>query len=100
MDGISKAFAATGVRVGWGVGPADIIAQMSALLGHMGAWAPRAEQVGTVALLDEPEAIRAYQASFKRGIQARLDRLHDGLQALARARAARWRASRRWARST
>jgi len=82
VDGISKAFAATGVRVGWGVGPADLIARMSAIIGHMGAWAPRAEQLGTVTLLTQPDAILAYQAIFKRGIQARLDRLHAGLQAL------------------
>ncbi len=82
IDGISKAFAATGVRVGWAVGPTDVIARMSAILGHMGAWAPRAEQVGTVTLLSQPDAIRAYQATFKRGIQARLDRLHAGIQAL------------------
>ena len=82
VDGISKAFAATGVRVGWGVGPADIITKMSALLGHMGAWAPRAEQVGTVALLARPDAMRKYQAEFKRGLQARLDRMHAGLSSL------------------
>ena len=82
VDGISKAFAATGVRVGWAVGPTDVIARMSAIIGHVGAWAPRAEQVGTVALLGQPDAIRAYQATFKRGIQARLDRMHAGLQAL------------------
>jgi len=55
---------------------------MSAIIGHMAAWAPRAEQLGTVTLLTQPDAIRAYQATFKRGIQARLDRLHAGLQAL------------------
>jgi aspartate aminotransferase len=82
VDGISKAFAATGVRVGWAVGPTDVIAKMSALLGHMGAWAPRAEQIGPVGLLAQPDAIRAYQATFKRGLEARLDRLHAGLQAL------------------
>jgi len=82
VDGISKAFAATGVRVGWAVGPTDVIARMSAIIGHVGAWAPRAEQLGTVALLTQPDAIRAYQATFKRGIQARLDRMHAGLQAL------------------
>jgi aspartate aminotransferase len=48
----------------------------------MGAWAPRAEQLGRVTLLTQPEAIRTYQATFKRGIQARLDRMHAGLQAL------------------
>jgi aspartate aminotransferase len=82
VDGISKAFAATGVRVGWGVGPTDVIARMSTLLAHMGAWAPRAEQVGTVALLDDGAAIRAFHATFLRGLEARLDRLHAGLQAL------------------
>ena len=82
VDGISKAFAATGVRVGWAAGPTDVIARMSALIGHIGAWAPRAEQLGTVTLLTQPDAILAYQATFKRGIQARLDRLHAGLQAL------------------
>jgi aspartate aminotransferase len=84
VDGISKAFAATGVRVGWSVGPVDVMARVSLLLGHLGAWAPRAEQFATAALLDNSEAIRAYHAVFKRGVQARLDRLHAGIQALAK----------------
>ena len=33
-------------------------------------------------LLDDPAAIRAFHATFLRGVQARLDRLHSGLQAL------------------
>ena len=44
VDGISKAFAATGIRVGWIVAPADVAGPMSGLLGHVGAWAPKAEQ--------------------------------------------------------
>ncbi len=44
VDGISKAFAATGVRVGWSLGPANVIAKMKAILSHIGAWAPMAEQ--------------------------------------------------------
>ena len=82
VDGISKAFAATGLRVGWGVGPADVMSRMSAVLGHIGAWAPRAEQVATVGLLDDPEGTRAFHAIFRRKVQERLDRLHEGLQAL------------------
>jgi aspartate aminotransferase len=82
VDGISKAFAATGLRVGWGVGPADVMSRMSAVLGHIGAWAPRAEQVATVGLLDDAEAIRTFHAAFLRHLQERLDRLHQGLQAM------------------
>lgn len=82
VDGISKAFAATGLRVGWGIGPVDVITRMSAVLGHIGAWAPRAEQVATVELLDDSDGIREYQAELKRGLQMRLDRLHEGLQAM------------------
>lgn len=82
VDGISKAFAATGLRVGWGVGPVDVISRMSAVLGHVGAWAPRAEQVATVALLDDAAAIREYQDGYKRDLWERLDLLHRRLQAM------------------
>jgi aspartate aminotransferase len=82
VDGISKSFAATGLRVGWGVGPVDVISRMSAVLGHVGAWAPRAEQVATVGLLDDPAAIRAFQEEFLGQLQVRLDRLHAGIQAM------------------
>jgi aspartate aminotransferase len=82
VDGISKAFAATGLRVGWAAGPRDIINRLSAVLGHVGAWAPRAEQVATAALLDDQEAVRTFQAGFVAGLRSRLDLLHDGIQAL------------------
>ena len=82
VDGISKAFAATGLRVGWGVGPVDVISRMSAVLGHVGAWAPRAEQCATAALLEAPDVIRHYQANFKRELELRLDLLHRGFQAM------------------
>ena len=82
VDGISKAFAATGLRVGWAVGPVDVIRQMSAVIGHVGAWAPRPEQVATVELLDDPRAIRDYHRGFLSGVEARLDLLHRGFQAL------------------
>jgi aspartate aminotransferase len=82
VDGISKAFAATGLRVGWGVGPVDVISRMSAVLGHIGAWAPRPEQVATVALLDDPGAIREFESTFQPEVQQRLDRLYAGFQAM------------------
>jgi aspartate aminotransferase len=85
VDGISKAFAATGVRVGWGVGPRAVIAAMKDILGHVGAWAPRAEQVATAELLNDGGAMDAYLARHKGALQARLDRLHDGVSRMAKA---------------
>ncbi len=79
VDGISKAFAATGVRVGWTLGPADVIERMSAILTHVGAWAPRAEQVATVALLDDVEGCAEYHVAFMGGVQRRLDAMYEGL---------------------
>lgn len=47
VDGISKSLSATGVRVGWALGPEDIITKMRAILTHLGAWAPKPEQLAT-----------------------------------------------------
>ncbi len=82
VDGISKAFAATGVRVGWAIGPTDIIARMSAIIGHVGAWAPRAEQIATAKLLESPDVIHAYLGEMKRGIVSRLRAIHEAFQAM------------------
>lgn len=83
VDGISKTFAATGVRVGWAVGPCDVIERMSAILGHVGAWAPRAEQVATARLLRDPEAVRAQAAAMRDAVAVRLQRLHEGFSEMA-----------------
>ena len=83
VDGISKAFAATGVRVGWAAGPPDVIERMAGLLGHVGAWAPRPEQVAVAGLLADDAAIAAYHAGMKRGVETRLTALYDGLAALS-----------------
>lgn len=85
IDGISKAFAATGVRVGWAVGPVDVIKRMSSILGHVGAWAPRAEQVATIGLLNDPEAIAEYHKGYKAGILNRLRLLYRGFDAMGKA---------------
>lgn len=79
VDGISKAFAATGVRVGWAAGPRDIIQPMTSMLAHVGAWAPRAEQVGTAELLHHPQAVDEYSSAMKNGLQQRLDALYSGI---------------------
>jgi aspartate aminotransferase len=82
IDGISKAFAATGVRVGWIVAPTDIAGPMSGLLGHVGAWAPKAEQSATAALLANADAMRSYWSTMIGGVRTRLDALYAGLTAM------------------
>ncbi len=60
LDAVSKSLCATGMRVGWGVMPPAIRKRMADILGHVGAWAPKAEQVAVSHLLDAPEKIAAF----------------------------------------
>ena len=78
VDGGSKCFAATGVRVGWGFGPADIINNMKAIVGHMGAWSPKAEQVAMASFLKDGASVTTYLDSLKERIQASLQTLYKG----------------------
>ena len=82
IDGISKCFAATGVRVGYGFGPASIIEKMKSILGHVGAWAPKAEQVATAHFLPEAATVDAYISRMKSQLQHSLEAFHTGLLAL------------------
>jgi aspartate aminotransferase len=76
VDGISKGFAATGVRVGWTFGPEQIIQKMKSLLGHIGAWAPKPEQVATARFLMHPLAVEEYLQHIKFEIQQRLSHFY------------------------
>lgn len=82
IDAISKVFAATGVRVGWGLGPATVINKMKAILTHIGAWAPMAEQKAVAHYLGNREAIKKYLVHFKAEIEERLQRIYEGFSAL------------------
>lgn len=82
LDGISKAYAATGLRVGWSLAAPAVTERMGAFLGHVGAWAPRPEQVATARLLRDPAAIRTFRARMDAGILARLEALYAGFMDL------------------
>lgn len=82
IDGLSKAFAATGVRVGWGFGPSAVIGKMKSILGHVGAWSPRAEQVATAAFLRDDEAVETYLKQIRGALHARLEGFYQGFQGL------------------
>lgn len=79
VDAISKVFAATGVRVGWSMGPASILNKMKAILSHVGAWAPMAEQKAVARYLLQTEEIKTYLSHFKAEVEERLRRIYNGL---------------------
>jgi aspartate aminotransferase len=84
LDAASKSLCATGLRVGWAVMPPYVRKRMADILGHVGAWAPKAEQIAVAKLLDAPAAIGAFQAGMKAKVKERLDALYDGFMAVRR----------------
>lgn len=84
VDGISKAFAATGLRVGWTLGSPHIIGRMRDIIGHIGAWAPRAEQIATAEFLGQADAIQTYHHQMIRELRVRLDLLYEGFESMRR----------------
>ena len=80
IDGISKAFAATGVRVGWTMAPEEIIIKMRSLNSHVGSWAPMAEQKAVAKFLVNQPALDKYFSHFKKEISERLYTIHAAFQ--------------------
>ena len=82
VDGISKSLAATGVRVGWSMGPKKIIDKMKSILTHIGAWAPKAEQVASAVYLDNLKEYDQFLEEIKTKINDRLVGFYKGFQSL------------------
>ena len=82
IDAISKVFAATGVRVGWAFGPEIILSKMKAILTHVGAWAPMAEQKAVARYLKMDESINQFLYSFRSEVEIRLRSIYEELMLL------------------
>ena len=82
IDGVSKSMAGTGVRVGWANGPQNIISRMRAFVAHMGAWAPRPEQVAVGQFLSELDVVDEFLVGFREQLQLRLDDFYQGFMRL------------------
>ena len=82
IDGMSKAFAGTGVRLGWGFAASHIIKKMRTFISHMGAWAPRAEQFAAGNYLKNTAAIESYLNGFRSEVRNRLTAFYKGFKAL------------------
>lgn len=76
VDGISKCFAATGVRLGWAFGPEPIISKMKQMIAHIGAWSPKSEQIAVARFLSNTAEVEKYMKGFKEELFERLDFLH------------------------
>lgn len=82
VDGISKSLAATGVRVGWTFGPKPVIDKMKSILSHIGAWAPKAEQVATAHFLGNAEAYDQAISDINKKLSDRLNGFYTGFRKL------------------
>ncbi len=85
VDAISKAFASTGLRVGWALGPSDVIVKMGDISTHVGAWAPKPEQVAAAKVLADDAVMDEFLATMRTEVKRRLDALAAGLASLASA---------------
>lgn len=82
MDGVSKAFAGTGLRVAWLLAAPAVARKMGSLLSHVGTWAPHAEQVGVAELLADVDAVREYRSIMDDRIHERLEAVYNGFVAM------------------
>jgi aspartate aminotransferase len=81
-DGVSKAYAGTGLRLGWMLIPPALGARVRDLLSHAGAWAPRPEQSAVAAFLADEEAIAEFRKEMDAKLAERLNAMRDGFEAL------------------
>ncbi len=84
LDAASKSFSATGLRVGWAVMPQGLRQRMADILGHVGSWAPKAEQVAVADLLDDAAAVHAHRDRMSASVRERLALLSEGFAAMKR----------------
>jgi len=82
IDGMSKAFASTGVRLGWGFAAPHVLKKMRTIISHMGAWAPRAEQFAAGNYLAQADKVDTYLNNFRKEIRDRLNGFYKGFKAL------------------
>ena len=70
------------VRVGWSFGPSVVINNMKNILGHVGAWAPKAEQVASAKYFNREAELDSYLGWIREAVHARLEGFYQGMIAL------------------
>ena len=79
VNGVSKAYAMTGWRIGWGIGPAAMISAMGAVQGQITSAASSISQAAALAALTGPED---FLEERRKIFKARRDMVVDRLNAL------------------
>lgn len=64
INGVSKSICATGLRVGWMMGPSNLISKMTSVFSHIGAWAPKPEQLAVAKYLHTQEMFEFVDAKI------------------------------------
>lgn len=82
VNGASKAYALTGWRIGWGVGPRELVKAMTRLQGQVTSGANALAQHAVAAALNEHEATAAFVDETKRAYRERRGILVEGLNRL------------------
>ena len=82
VDGLSKVFCATGLRTGWGFGPAGLIKKMKSIVAHIGAFAPTPEQEAVTKYLQRDSDVNAHIQSVREKIYASLSGFYEGFATL------------------
>jgi aspartate aminotransferase len=86
INGVSKAYAMTGWRIGYGAGPKDIIAAIALLQSQSTSNAASISQAASIAALNGPHAfLNEWRAEYQRRRDFFLSKINqiDGLQAIA-----------------
>ena len=81
MDGMSKAYAMCGWRLGYGVAPRELAARMEALMINTSSCAAAFSQMAAVEALESPESEAAVQRMVAK-FRARRDLVVEGLNAM------------------
>lgn len=79
VNGVSKAYAMTGWRIGWGTGPVEWITRMTRLQSHAFSGPPEICQRAALAALEGPQDA---VATMREAFAARRDRIVAGLRAI------------------
>lgn len=79
VDGVSKAYAMTGWRIGWGIGPAALIGAMGTVQGQVTSGASSVSQAGALAALTGDQSMLD---SRRAAWQGRRDRVVAALNAM------------------